>query len=130
MDVVLEREDPRDGLTQLIAIQPQAVVLFVDTERPQSVQFARRVRHDASDANLIIVANSDEGGVTREAMRLQARALAILPGDQHELEALFEAMSFETYVAADDGMVLALLGAKGGMGTTSVAITLKMPLPT
>ena len=124
MDVVLEREDPRDGMTQLVAIQPQAVVLFVDTERPQSVQFARRVRHDAPDANLIIVARSDEGGVTREAMRLQARALAILPGDQHELEGVFEAMSFETYEASDDGMVLALLGAKGGMGTTSVAINL------
>jgi len=124
MDVVLEREDPREGLTQLVAIQPQAAVLFVDTERPQSVQFARRVRHDAPDTNLIIVARSDEGGVTREAMRLQARALAILPGDEHELEQVFEAMGFESYEASDDGMVLALLGAKGGMGTTSVAINL------
>lgn len=124
MDVVLERADARDGLSQMVAIQPQCAILWVDPQSTLSVQFARRVRHDVPDSNLIIVAASDDGGVTREAMRLGARALAILPGDEHELEQTFEAMTFETHQTADDGMVVALLGAKGGMGTTSVAINL------
>jgi pilus assembly protein CpaE len=124
MDVVLDRPDPREGLAQLVAIQPQACILFVESDRPQSVQFARRVRHDSPETNLVIVARTDDGTVTREAMRLGARALAILPGDEHELEQVFETMSFESYETSDDGMVVALLGAKGGMGTTSVAINL------
>ena len=124
MDVVLDRADAREGLAQLIATQPQCTLLWVDADSPMSLHLARRVRHDVPDANLVILTSTEDAAVTREAVRLGARAMAILPGDEHELERVFAALSTEAHDANDDGMVIALLGAKGGMGTTSLAINL------
>ncbi len=124
MDVVLDRTDAREGLTQLVATQPQCAILWVDPDSPMSLKLARRVRHDAPEANLVILTSIEDVTVTREAVRLGARAMAVLPGDEHELERVFEALSIEAHTANDDGMVVALLGAKGGMGTTSLAINL------
>lgn len=124
MQVILERPDARDGVAQLVALQPQAVLLYVPADGGQALQWARRIRHDVPDSNLLIVCASDDVAVTREAMRLGCRALAVLGEDERDLVTVFDQMSHEKHAVPDDGLVVALLGAKGGMGTTSVAINL------
>ena len=124
MQVILERPDAREGLAQLVALQPQAVILYVDVGGQQTLQWARRIRHDVPESNLIIVCAEDDVGVTREAMRLGCRALAVLGDDEADLVTVFDQMRHEEHQTADEGIVVALLGAKGGMGTTSLAINL------
>ncbi|MCP4807902.1 MAG: response regulator/pilus assembly protein [Proteobacteria bacterium] len=124
MQVIIQRPDARDGLARLVALQPQCVMLYVGTDGTQTLQWARRVRHDVPESNLIIVCAEDDVSVTREAMRLGCRALAVLGDDEGDLVTVFDQMKHEEHSATDDGLVVALLGAKGGMGTTSLAINL------
>ena len=124
LEAVIDRRDAREGIPQLIALQPQCVVLWIERDANLSLQIARRIRHDLPESSLILLCDDDDVAVTREAMRLGCRGLAVLGEDEHELVPLFEQMSREEHRTADDGIVVALLGAKGGMGTTSLAINL------
>jgi len=124
LETVIDRQQASEGIPQLIALQPQAVVLWIEHDPNLSLQIARRVRHDLPDSSLILVCGEDDPQVTREAMRLGCRALAILGEDEHELVAVFQSLAQEEHRTADDGLVVSLLGAKGGMGTTTLAINL------
>lgn len=124
LEAVIDRRDAREGVPQLIALQPQCVVLWIESDANLSLQLARRIRHDLPESSLVLLTGEDNPTVTREAMRLGCRALAVLGEDEHDLIGVFEQMSDEEHQTADDGIVVALLGAKGGMGTTSLAINL------
>ncbi len=124
LEAVIDRRDAREGIPQLIALQPQCVVLWVDHDPNLSLQIARRIRHDLPDSSLVLLCGDDDVTVTREAMRLGCRALAVLGEDEQDLAGVFQQMSGEEHRTSDDGIVVALLGAKGGMGTTSLAINL------
>jgi pilus assembly protein CpaE len=122
--VGMERENPSEALAGLVPLQPQAVLLFIGRDRRIAMQFARRIRHDLPTTSLILLSESDDVELTREAVRLGARAMCVVRVDDRELVQLFDAMALEEHDSKADGMVVALMGAKGGMGTTSLAINL------
>jgi pilus assembly protein CpaE len=124
IEVVLDRPEPRDGLAQLIALQPQAVLIWVGDEKNITMQYARRIRHDTPDANVLLVCAREDPAVTREAMRLGCRFLCVVGEDESDLRVEFQRMAQEEHTAPAEGLVVAILGAKGGMGTTSLAINL------
>ena len=124
IEVVLDRPEHREGLAQLIALQPQAVLLWVGADSAMVLQYARRIRHDTPDTNVILVCEREDPAVTREAMRMGCRFLCVVGEDESDLRVEFQRMAQEKHEAPNEGLVVALLGAKGGMGTTSLAINL------
>ncbi|MCB9758763.1 MAG: hypothetical protein H6739_02905 [Alphaproteobacteria bacterium] len=121
---VLTRQDPREALPMILAARPQAVVVYVGEHRTVATQFARRVRAEVPDASLIMVTDFEDLALTREAVRLGAHALAVLGTDDVELAQVFARLAEERFEPTNAGMVVTLLGAKGGVGTTSLAINL------
>lgn len=129
LNIALERSDPKEGLVALPHVQPQAVLLYFDTaDLRLSMQLARRIRHDVPSASLVLVSHEENLDATREAVRIGARAVVVLGEDDRDLLLTFEKMRRETHKSVNTGTVVSLLGAKGGMGTTSLAINLASAL--
>ncbi|MFT5584731.1 MAG: pilus assembly protein CpaE [Cognaticolwellia sp.] len=129
LHVLHQSSEIRDGLTQLVPLQPQAVLLYFSPDDLRMVlQFARRARHDAPDAALILVSSQESVEATREAVRLGARAVAVLGVDDRDLLATFEQLRREVHETVKTGIVVSFMGAKGGMGTTSIALNVASAL--
>lgn len=129
LDIVYQNGEIREGLAQLVPLQPQAVVLYFTPDDIRLVlQLARRARHDAPNAALILVSEHESLEATREAVRIGARAVAVLGMDDRDLLSTFQQLRRETHEAVETGTVVSFLGAKGGMGTTSIAINVASAL--
>lgn len=128
-NVIYQNSQVRDGLAQLVPLQPQAVLLFFSPDDLRLVlQFARRARHDAPNAALILVSSHESLEATREAVRLGARAVVVLGMDDRDLLSTFEQLRREVHDTVASGTVVSFLGAKGGMGTTSIALNVAAAL--
>lgn len=128
-NVIYQNREVREGLAQLVPLQPQAVLLFFSPDDIRLVlQFARRARHDAPNAALILVSTHESLEATREAVRLGARAVVVLGMDDRDLLSTFEQLRREVHETVATGTVVSFMGAKGGMGTTSIALNVASAL--
>lgn len=117
------RPDPRDALAPVVGARPQAVLLYVEHNRALALQLARRVRSELPEAALVLLADQDEDGMAREGVRLGARAFVVFGVDDSELAALFVRLSEEAE-HPQTCLVLGVFGAKGGVGTSLVAMNI------
>ncbi|MCB9791660.1 MAG: hypothetical protein H6741_02945 [Alphaproteobacteria bacterium] len=113
-----------DALPLLLSSRPQALLLYASENPTLALQFARRAKAELPDLDIVLLTDRDDLGLAREAVRLKLRGLVVLGTDDEELIALFIRMSEEVYDPVNTGEVICLLGSKGGVGTSSVAINL------
>jgi|GEM_PF-3175257 len=124
VDVALVREDPRDAMSPLLVARPQAVLLYLAEADGVGIQFARRMRSELPDTALVLLCHVEDVTLTREAMRLGARALIVVGKDDDDLARTFVKIAEEQRSDMPGGEVVTVLGSKGGVGATSLAINL------
>lgn len=117
--VTLSKVDDLATLAQPGAQQPDLVILDV-RERPVLPPSIGMLRRQQPTTGVVIVAAALEPALMLEAMRAGVTEFLTAPVATAELEA---AISRVTAVAtpAAEGEIFAFLGAKGGVGTTTVA---------
>lgn len=114
-----------EALARLASERPDLVVLDVMMPDMSGLEVCQRIRANPATARLPILMLSARGLVADRVTGLRSGADDYLakPADTSELLARAEALlARAAYPSALAGRVLAFLGAKGGVGTTTVAV--------
>lgn len=107
---------------------PDPDALLVDTRQPSGVQTdLARLRRRFPSAGLVVLARSAESAVLLDAMRLGVNEWLADPVSAGEVAAALERVARRTAPDAD-GHLLAVIGARGGVGATTVAVNLAAAL--
>jgi len=117
-----------DGVEHLLRTMPNVALVGIDLDSDGAVKFAKDIRAENPDISLIAVARSKDSDVILTAMRVGFEEFVVLPDDS---ETLRSAVSKAAVNRSDDvgtAMVVTLVGAKGGVGTTLLAAHLAAEL--
>ncbi len=109
--------------------RPDAVVLYLGLRPGQALAKARRVASLHPQLRIIALADREEPELIQAVDRAGCADLAIRAlGPQDLLRALKVVSRVEEAPPAANGQAIAILGAKGGVGTTTIAVNLAAEL--
>ena len=131
LDIVwLEAECSRyeffpDVITQT---HPDIGVVALDSDPEKGIQLLGTLRASMPECALLVVSSSTDGQMILQAMRAGAREFLTLPLSGDDLTSALHRIREQKFGAGDgtdrDCEVIAIAGATGGVGTTSVAVNL------
>jgi CheY-like chemotaxis protein len=130
---VITASSGAEALARLASERPDLVVLDVMMPDMSGLEVCQRIRSDPATARLPILMLSAKGQVADRVTGLRSGADDYLakPADTSELVARAEALLARAALpSARTGRVLAFIGAKGGVGTTTVAVNVAALLAT
>lgn len=130
---VITASSGAEALARLASERPDLVVLDVMMPDMSGLEVCQRIRSNPATAHLPILMLSARGQVADRVTGLRSGADDYLakPADTSELLARAEALlARAAYPSARTGRVFAFLGAKGGVGTTTVAVNVAALLAT
>ena len=109
------------------AKQPDVLVLDVRGDGQLPTGLAALKRHHPATA-VLIVAPSVDPALLLEAMRSGVNEVVGAPLNAADIEAALLRMLSQRAVSGDAGQIFAFIGAKGGVGTTTVAVNVAAAL--
>jgi pilus assembly protein CpaE len=131
MDVVwLEAECSRyEFFSDVIAqTKPDIGVIAIDSNPEKGLKLLEQVREIAPDCALLVVSSSTDGQIILRAMRGGAREFLTQPIKVEDLVGALDRISAAKFGTGDGRgrtcHVIAVCGATGGVGTTSLAVNL------
>ena len=105
--------------------KPDVGVLALDADPNKTFSLVERLSKENPECVLLVVSGSNDGQLILRAIRAGAREFLTLPLAKEELESALNRVSIQKYGAADSRRgsceVIAVAGATGGVGCTSVA---------
>ena len=107
--------------------QPDVLVLDLRGHAHLPAALPILKKHHPS-TGVLIVADRLEPGLLLEAMRVGVTEVVAAPLVANDVEAAINRLAVQRSVTPDSGMALAFVGAKGGVGTTTVAINVAATL--
>lgn len=131
LDVVwLEAECSRyeffpDVVTQT---RPDVGVVSLDSDEEQGIQLLNTIRTTNPDCALLVVSSGSSGQLILQAMRAGAKEFLTLPLSGGDLSAALTRIGEQKFGANDSRTrnceIIAVAGATGGVGATSVAVNM------
>jgi len=104
---------------------PDVGVLALDADPNKTIALVDRLTKEHPDCVLLVVSASNDGQLILRAIRAGAREFLTLPLSEEELESALSRVSLQKFGASDSKRgsceVIAVAGATGGVGSTSVA---------
>jgi len=105
--------------------RPDVGVLALDSDANKTIALVEKLGKEYPDCVLLVVSGSNDGQLILRAIRAGAREFLTLPLSEDELEAALTRVSLQKFGSADSKRssceVIAIAGATGGVGSTSVA---------
>lgn len=138
LEVVDRVDDPEDLARALRRLDIDVVVLHDELAGVPAIDIAREIGAAFPDVGLVLVAGSESPQLLRAAMHAGIRDVVALPLALEQLEASVRAAAqwsraLRDRVAAEEaaagalgGQLVGVVGAKGGVGTTTVAVQLAL----
>ena len=130
--VLGDSADPKAGLRLIRALQPDLVVLGLGRTAESSVELVRTVRDDLPTVGIIVLSDRAEPEAILACMRAGAQGFLTLPLSFPELDRAVERLrrlrEQLSSPPARRGRLIAVYPAKGGVGSTSVAVNLALAL--
>lgn len=107
---------------------PDAVMICMDAGPDRALALMDKVRSSAPDCLIFAVSSSTDGQMILKSIRSGAREFLPLPIDVQELHSALERALASKYGAGDNKSrgckVIAVAGATGGVGCTSIAVNI------
>jgi pilus assembly protein CpaE len=107
---------------------PDVGVIALDNDPDRAIDLIERLASEASDTALLAVSANTDGHQILKTIRAGAREFLTLPLSNEDLSAALGRVSQQKFGGADSSSracdVIAVAGATGGVGTTSVAVNL------
>lgn len=104
---------------------PDVGVLALDSDPNKTISLVERLTKEHPDCVLLVVSGSNDSQLILKAIRAGAREFLTLPLSEEELESALTRVSLQKFGSADSKRgsceVIAVAGATGGVGSTSVA---------
>jgi pilus assembly protein CpaE len=117
-----------DKLSAALGVSQPAVVLLDLRDRPGTPAALALVRRSYPSAGIIVLVDRLDPHVMLEAMRAGANEFLAAPVTADDLKGAFERVASLANPAPEQGKILAFLGAKGGVGTTTLAVNVATAL--
>ncbi len=107
---------------------PDVGVIALDDDPDRAIQLIERLVAEAPDTAILAVSENTDGHQILRTIRAGAREFLTLPLSTEDLATALGRVSQQKFGASDSGSraceVIAVAGATGGVGTTSVAVNL------
>ncbi|MGN6133185.1 MAG: AAA family ATPase, partial [Aureliella sp.] len=108
--------------------KPDVGVICLDSDPDKAIALLEKMRTDAPDCALLAISSSSDGQRILKAMRAGAKEFLTLPVTLEDLMAALARISQAKFGGTDGrsrtSRIIAVAGASGGVGCTSVAVNL------
>ena len=108
--------------------RPHVVIVGFDDDFDAAVRLGSALKEEHPQLVLVAHASTADPERIRAAMRAGYRDFVVLPEDANLLRRSVREAPTEAVMATDQGQVIAIVGAKGGVGTTFVSVNLAAEL--
>ena len=107
---------------------PEIGVIAIDHDAEKAVQLIQDLQHSAPDCSILVISSSTDGQLILKAMRAGAKEFLTHPVRVDDLLASIERIGHHRHGRGEgrarQSTVIAVAGATGGVGTTSLAVNL------
>lgn len=117
-----------DATESLIRQMPNVALVSIENDSSSVVAFAKEIQRELPDLTLIALARSRDPDVILTAMRVGFSEFIVLPEDAEQLRTAVSQSAQQRAADGGSAMVVAVLGAKGGVGSTMIAAHLAAEL--
>lgn len=107
---------------------PDVVLVGFSENVDRAVEFGRELLKEQPKLTLVALARTSEATTILAAMRVGYKEFAVLPTEADRLRDVVHSAAFSPAEEGEKGLVVALTGAKGGVGTTLLATHLAAEL--
>lgn len=119
-----------DALELVRADSPEVVIVGYSDAIDASIELANELAREEPDITLIALADRADSQAILSAMRVGYKEFVVLPQDAERLREVVKAAANAADEDEDKGSVIAMIGAKGGVGTSVLATNLCTELAT
>ena len=119
-----ETVEHREGSSAARRHRPQVIIVGFDADPDAAVQLGEQLGTEHPNAVLIAHATMAQPERIREAMRAGYRDFVVLPEDAQLLRRTVREAPSEVATVADQGQVVVVIGAKGGVGSSFITANL------
>lgn len=127
VSIVGETPDSSRGFDLVRQLKPMVVLLNLYPAVDQLLRLAEKITHNLPHATLFVTASDKNPETIIKAMRAGAREFLSQPLGREELATAFNKLRLTSHWKSEgiaDGKIVAVFGAKGGVGTTTIATNL------
>jgi pilus assembly protein CpaE len=117
-----------DGLDAVMHAYPDVVLVGIDKDATKAEEFARLLYKERVRALLVAISSRRDADRILSAMRAGYSEFVVLPQDAEQLRAAVHGAAFDVGDDESKGIIVAVTGAKGGVGTTLLATHLAAEL--
>lgn len=107
---------------------PDVVLVNVDSDETKGIKLVERLANETPGTASVVLSSSDDGQLILRAIRAGAKEFVSLPVSSDELVSALNRVvrqKHNTHEAqSDTGRVIAVCGATGGVGSTSIAVNM------
>lgn len=104
--------------------QPEVILLYLGHRPGQALAVARRVVSNHPHVRIVALADHDSPELASAVERAGCADLALTSNGSEDLLRALQLLTVRDEAPTADGQIVALAGAKGGVGTTTVAVNL------
>ena len=124
MKIVAEIDEPVLFDAAIKQFSAELVVVNLDPDPESSIQTASQIIEHYPDLTLFAISESDNPQLILQAMRSGFREFLLRPFDQDQLVQAVSRISKNTAGQSPTGKLICVVGAVGGIGTTTLATNL------
>lgn len=117
-----------EGIEVVARTIPDVILVGVDQDPDQAVEFARIMTKEAPQSTLVAISGKRDADLILREIRAGFREFIVLPDEAEQLRSAVHGAVFRASEDGEKGIVVALLGAKGGVGTTMLTTHLAVEL--
>jgi pilus assembly protein CpaE len=131
VSLVGETMDPSQGYDMVRQAKPAVIILNLYPAVDQVLRLAEKITHNFPHTTLFVTSDDRNPETIIKAMRTGAREFLSQPLQRQDLAAAFSKLRVSSHWMAEgvsDGKIVSVFGAKGGVGTTTVATNLAVTL--
>ncbi len=107
---------------------PDVGVVCLDSDSDKSLQLLERMRGESPDVAMLVVSSSNDGQLILRAMRAGAKEFITLPASLEDLLSALQRIADIKFGGSEgknrSSRIIAVAGASGGVGCTSIAVNL------
>lgn len=109
---------------------PDVAIIDIDSDDEKAMQLVESIAKSHPDTGIVVVSSRTDGQMILRAMRAGAREFLMSPVQIDELVGVLDrvASSSDGKQRSNAGSVIAVAGASGGVGNTSIAVNLAVAL--
>jgi pilus assembly protein CpaE len=117
-----------DGMEAVLHAYPDVVLVGIDKDPARAEEFARLLYKERVRALLVAISSRRDADRILSAMRAGYSEFVVLPQDAEQLRTAVHGAAFDLGDDDSKGIIVAVTGAKGGVGTTLLATHLAAEL--